>query len=410
MKGKEKSDTDHDADGASAENSIDRTIDDLITSATSFAHAFIVVGATPWLAGRLVRGKKLMVTHSATFLFVGSFILSLTLSALVDLFMDRGVSFEDLATIAATQIQTALKPDILQATLSLFPAIICADLSARLLSRIVAQSEKVHSEMRRFALLAFAIHALVISLLVTALLLLGPTIADIAIGEALGHARLKWWEALLSWFADYLPIVVPVALALHFPVVMWFGSKAINTRAQTHVAAGTPRPARARWDLLLVAILYPLLFAVYAAATCLPQVIITSLEPSKPKGITAHLMRPAFSKAPPTRAQFIVLLENHTSHLIPIVKSSQVFSLRFTTGQNHRPFPSVDGTIVDWQSGSAPIMVLPVGENRWIELAGDVPAGVCGTDEGYASVGFFDAGDSAESPQNNAETQEVPFC
>ncbi len=404
--------SEHGAGHESAGNSIDKTVDEFIASATAFAHAFVIVGLTPWRAGRLVRGKKPVVRHSATFLFVSSFILSLSLSALVDIFMIKGMSFDDLPNIAMTQIQSALRPDILQITLSLFPALICADLSARLLSRMVARNPSTQNEMRRFALLAFAIHALAISFLVVGLLLLGPIILGIALGEALGGVKPHGWESLLSGFLDYLPLIVPVALALHFPIVMWFGSKAVSARGES-----APKPAggvrvlvRARGAMLVVAIMYPLLFAIYAAASCLPQIIIAYLEPSTPKGVGVYLADPPYLAKGSTNAQLTFLLENHTTQAIPFEKTARVYYI-FTAGEEHRSFNAVDATVVDWEGGAAPVMVIPAGQSRWITLKGDVPAGACTEGgSGYVSVWIEKLDGRVGVRDDSPKSEEKPLC
>jgi hypothetical protein len=296
-------------------NSVEKVIDDVMGATKACTRAFLTIGAFPWRAGLFMCGKQ--VSHSATFIFVASFLLSLALAAWVRIF--QSFDLTELSNIAVEEFHAALEPDVEKAIFSLFPGILSAELFSKILVTITGTGARPPNRLRQLVLLVFSVHAIVLALFAAILFSLAPAFGALAIGEAFGH-RETFSESLLSAAFEFVPFAMPVIFALHFAVVMWSGAGTLGVMTR-----------KIRFRILAIAVVYPILFCLYVAAICLPELSIAWLSPERPKGVDAVISQ-QFSRDLPPRARIDVLLENHTRSGIALKRQQQILFL-FRVGQ-----------------------------------------------------------------------------
>jgi hypothetical protein len=367
---------------AESKSAIEQSIEGLIRATNAYVYMLFVLGAMPWRAGRIANDKTGVITFSATFLFVSSFILSLVLGAAVEFW--RLFDFDQLPNIALNEVRLALEPEFAKAIVSLFPGIICAEASARLVARIVTTDSAAREQMRRFVLLAFALDAFILAIVLAVSLAMLESLVGSAIGQAMSaafggsHSR-SLFEAFLDYWFDYGPFVIPALLIVHFSIVMWFGAQAITPRgSSTAQPSGKRRnPVGRKWRVLLVAHIYLLLLALYVVAISLPHALIGSLKPKVPRHVT---MRIESNHPPdtPNVAKITVLVKNNMDRSAVFERSH--FALQFESEKDAFLYHT-NAAVLDWQAGPAPVMMVPAGATQWVILQADWPTNICASDQ-----------------------------
>lgn len=398
-----------------ATSAIDQSIENLIRATKGYLRMLCILGAMPWRAGRIATEKAGVITFSATFLFVSSLILSLVLGVAVELW--RLADLDELSNLALAQVRMALEPEYAKAIVSLFPGILCAEVSAWIVARIVTGDLAKREQMRRFALLAFALHALLVALVLAVSIALLESMIGNAIGDVMsavygGSHRRTLFERFLDFWFDDGPIVIPAFLIIHFSVVMWFGAQAISPPGPaTRQSSGRFRvPTGRQWRILLVAHLYPLLLALYVIAILLPHAAVAALKPRELAHVT---MRIEADRSPDgaNRAKITVVMKNNMTR--PVMFERDGFSLQFSSEKETNLYHT-HAAVLDWAAATAPLITVPSGATQWIVLQIPWPSNVCTknqSSDGSASASVqVQAEESFSDQHENFNSQSTPFC